>query len=184
MTILDREQLFEKCTPIQDGQADGYYSKMGMDMKPIKEIIAQEGNLLVLNNLLNIFVKKERLERSVTKCVPMGRNLSHRTLYSERVGELNQDFDSKEFTGGALPLKTETRPVFTARATAGVGDVAQNVGYGNAVYYDESDVQLIADNFAAMNKNLNNLSITFRGKADIYDLESVINVDFILDNVN
>lgn len=180
-----RDTLFESAPELSDGDYDNYVTKRGNEMVTIKELIGDSASgIIILSSLIGVQVKRERLERSVTKMVPLGRNMSHRTLYSERVGETNSDFDSKEYIGGALPLKTYTLPTYTAKATAGDGDTIQNVGYGNAVYFEENDVQVIADNFELMNNNLNHVSVTFKGAATIDDLENVIEGDYILDNVN
>lgn len=185
MKTVDRDRIIEESKYIDPTEMSGYYTKVGADVQQLTEVVAaQEGSFHVLNSRLGIYVKRERLERSTTKCVPMGRNMSHRTIYSERVGEIKQDFDSKEFVGGALPLKTETIPTYPARATAGHGDIPQNVGYGNAIYYDESDIQTIADNFAAQNEWLSNISVLFKGPATIRDLEETLTGNFILDSVN
>lgn len=183
LSSTERETLIEDAPEISDAQAESYYTKLGVDMVKVQELIAFEGSLVILNNKIKVKVNRERLERSITRCVPLGRNMSHRALFSERVGEITQDFDSKEFVGGALPFKTKTLPTYPARATAGSGANPQNVGYGNAVYYSDSDVQTIADNFAAINDNLSNVNISFKGKASIDDLEAVMNDDFILDTV-
>ena len=185
MKTLDRNRIIETAPLLDEGDMSNYYTKVGIDIQSLTDVIAaQEGSFHILNNVIGVYVKQERLERSVTKCVPMGRNMSHRTIYSERVGEIKQDFDSKEYIGGALPLKTETIPTFPARATAGNGDIPQNVGYGNAIYYDESDVQTVADNFAAMNEKLSHISVSFKGPATIEDLESALTENFILDSAS
>lgn len=192
ISMLEQSTQDALFSDLTDAGADeyilqSYYTKVGGELRSLEEVVASNGgtgSFLILNDVINFSINKERLERSVTKMVPLGRNMSHRTLFSERIGEVSQDFDSKEYVGGAVPLKTYTRPTYPARATAGNGEIAQNVGYGNVAYYDESDIQTIADNFEAMNNNLSHLSISFRGPATIDDLNRVVNIDYILDNVN
>ena len=186
MKTDDREALLARAPEISLSALSSYYSKFGPEVRSLLDlhVIQDQGSFHILNSELNVRVSKERLERSITKCVPLGKTMSHRVLYSERVGEIKQDFDSKEYIGGPVPLKTETIPTYPARASAGGGDTVQNVGYGNAIYYGEGDIQTIADNFAAMNDQLSNLSISFKGPATIRDLEDTLAGTFILESAS
>jgi hypothetical protein len=51
------------------------------------------------------------------------------------------------------------------------------VGYSNAVYYSEDDIQTIADNFALINEYLVSMNINFKGIATIEDLEKFFDSD-------
>jgi hypothetical protein len=59
--------------------------------------------------------------------------------YSEKVGEIQQDFDSKMFISGAAPLKTYTVPTYNYDSIESSDnlkgtDKFANVGYENVVY--------------------------------------------------
>jgi len=164
-------------------------------MIPLKDILAKGGSLHILNNIANISISRERFERSTIKMVPLGKTNSHRILHSEKVGEISQDYDSKEFIGGGVPLKTYTVPTYISKASSGSdsdikasgygNDRFSTVGYSNAVYYSDNDVQLIADNFAMINNHLASMNINFKGTATIDDLEDFFKErEFILDKVN
>lgn len=199
MTTADREQLTKiDSLPIdpKSNIPDIYYTLRGTEMIPIRDYeISNGGSLHILNDVINIEVGKERFERSILRMVPLGKTNSHRYLYSEKVGQITQDFDSKEFIGGGVPLKTYTTPTYVAKASSGSGknikssgqgnDKFSTIGYSNAVYYSEDDVQIVADNFALINEYLVSMNINFKGVATINDLESFFDTqDFILDKVN
>jgi hypothetical protein len=175
--------------------SETYYTKSGTDMVPLKDLIVRGGSLHILNSVANISTSRERFERSTMKMVPLGKTNSHRILHSEKVGEISQDYDSKEFIGGAVPLKTYTVPTYIAKASSGTASSVKSSGYGNnkfstvgynnAVYYSEDDVQIIADNFTLINDYLASMNINFKGMATLDDLEQFFKGrEFILDKVS
>jgi hypothetical protein len=111
--------------------------------------------------------------------------MSYRNLHSERVGEVTQDYDSKHYTGGASAYKTMTWPTYTDKAYAGTtGSRIRNVGYGNAVFLDFSDLQTMANNYNKMNNNLSTISISFKGPAKLSDLDNAIGISkYIVDKI-
>jgi hypothetical protein len=193
-----REPIF-KNTPLMDLTKDSmynqlsmsYFTKSGPDMIPIFDILAgRGGSLHILNKYLKIYVGKERFERTIVKTYPLGKSNSHNTIYSEKIGEIQQDFDSKMFIGGPSPLKTYTVPTYHYESIESTDnlkgtDKFANVGYENAVYYSKEDVDIVIENYTKMNDYLNRVNITFRGIAFIEELENFMgDREFIIDKIS
>jgi hypothetical protein len=109
METVKREEIIENAPLIdQENGALSLYTRVGGDILPVEEIIAYENSLHDLTHLLGLTYSRERVERSTQDISPMGRNMSYRSLHSERVSEVTQDYDSKHYTGGASAYKTMT----------------------------------------------------------------------------
>lgn len=195
LETINREELIKNSELLDFNTAKKYYTKIGPEMIPLNDILTKGGSLHILNSVASISTSRERFERSTIKMVPLGKTNSHRILHSEKVGEISQDYDSKEFIGGGVPLKTYTVPTYIAKASASSGsnikssgqgnDKFSATGYGNAVYYSKDDVQIVANNFALINEQLASMNINFKGIATLEELEDFFDErDFIVDKIN
>lgn len=168
-----------------------YVNNNGSDI-PLFELVATGGGAFyaISNSNAKVYTSRERFERSILKMSELGKLNSYHSLHSERVGDLTQDYDSKQYIGGSLPLKTFTVPTYEYETSSGGGKVKttdkfSNIGYGNAAYYTEDDVKVIADNFNLINDHLASMTINFKGLAKIEDLEIFFGKrEFILDKVS
>jgi len=122
-----------------------------------------------ITDLVSAKLEFINVSTSYTTHKPCGKNKSFNTISSQKIVPTGQDFDSKTYIGGGLPLKTYTYPDTIAHIIIGEDGLVKNIQAGGT-FASKGELEVVASNFYESNSMLAQVTITLRGLLDINDI--------------
>lgn len=163
-----------------------YKIRMGREVKSLDHYVLNAKNIGFndITDMLQTEFKHLPMEVSQTTHTPEGRNISTNYLWSHRVGENSQDFDSKTYQGGGTGLQTFVWPSYQCKKTSGDGNIPKNINLGNFNLYSESDLQTVANNFRELLTYSGNVAVSYKGIVKHNELDFVFGENqYVIDKI-
>lgn len=120
---------------------------------------------------------------SYTAIQPLGKDKSMHVLSSQKQGPMGQDFDTKSYVGGGVPLKTYTYPDNVAKIVLGKSGLVKDIQV-SGTFREIGELEIIAGNFYDSNERLRTINLTTQGMLEINSVSNVLGFDnFIIDKI-
>ena len=123
------------------------------------------------------------ISTSYTSIMPMGKDKSLQKISSQKQSQMGQDFDTKSYVSGGVPLKTYTYPDNIAKVVMGDTGLVKDIQI-NGTFLGIGELKIIISNFYDSNDLLRQLGLNTQGIMDINSIDSVLGIEqYIIDKI-